>query len=91
MPHFWINQRYFPQPKVCGLLRNGVRHAPFYCAACSVLSKRLINNDRVLLRGKGTFYYDCRMKNSGSYFFRCTLLKIIFLNGSFDSDLAGTG
>ena len=37
MPHFWINQRYFPQPKVCGLLRNGVRHAPFKCAPYSVL------------------------------------------------------
>jgi len=37
MPHFWINQRYFPQTKVCGLLRNGVRHAPFYCATYSVL------------------------------------------------------
>ena len=43
MPHFWINQRYFPQAKcaaysetVCGMLRLSVRLTPFNCAACSV-------------------------------------------------------
>jgi hypothetical protein len=36
MPHFRINQRCIPHSKVCGLHRNGVRHAPFWCAPYSV-------------------------------------------------------
>ena len=37
MPHFGINQRSFPLPKVFALRRNGVRIAPFYCALNTVL------------------------------------------------------
>ncbi len=37
MPHFGINQRCFPLSKVCGLRRNGVRHAPYWCAPYAVL------------------------------------------------------
>jgi hypothetical protein len=37
MPHFGINQRSFPRSKVCAFQRNGVRHAPFRCAAYTVL------------------------------------------------------
>ena len=37
MPHFGINQRSFPLPKVFALRRNGVRIAPFYCALYTVL------------------------------------------------------
>jgi len=37
MPHFGINQRSFPQSKVCALHRNGVRITPFYCALYTVL------------------------------------------------------
>ena len=43
MPHFQINQRFFPPTKcaaysetVCDMVRLSVRLAPFYCAACSV-------------------------------------------------------
>jgi hypothetical protein len=37
MTHFGINQRSFPQSKVCALRRNGVRIAPFRCALYTVL------------------------------------------------------
>ena len=37
MPHFGINQRCFPRSKVCGLRRNGVRHAPNWCSPYTVL------------------------------------------------------
>ena len=36
MPHFRINQRCIPRSKMCGFHRNGVRHAPFWCAPYSV-------------------------------------------------------
>jgi hypothetical protein len=37
MPHLWINQRAFPPVKCAAYHRNGVRHAPFWCAPYSVL------------------------------------------------------
>jgi hypothetical protein len=36
MSHFRINQRCITHSKVCGLNRNGVRHATFWCAPYSV-------------------------------------------------------
>lgn len=40
---FWINQRCFPRGKMCGLLRYGVRHAPFSCAPCAVFCISIAN------------------------------------------------
>jgi hypothetical protein len=66
MPHFEINQRYFPHSKVCGFRRNGVRHAPFWCALYTVLlcdMHRIMQEDnKVLIYSNGHLILDIGMK-----------------------------
>jgi len=53
MTHFGINQRSFPQSKVCALRRNGVRIAPYWCALYTVLLcglRRIMQNKEFRLR-----------------------------------------
>ena len=59
MPHFGINQRSFPLPKVFALRRNGVRIAPFYCALNTVLLCGLRRIMHIVAEFLGMFCIIC--------------------------------